>query len=83
MEYKMIKTTRQKRPDRVIDKTKYFIKYKKIVYDLDLAERIKLNSVGKLAKYLGFSSQYVSMIIHGKIIISEDIYQTIKLYFQL
>lgn len=61
----------------------YVIKFKRLETDIDLAKRIKIDGVGKLAKYLGFSSQYVSMIIHGQITISEDIYHTIKLYFQL
>lgn len=58
------------------------IKFRRVVSDSELAERIKITSVGKLAKYLGYSSQHVSMIIHGDITISETVYQKIKNYFE-
>jgi len=59
-------------------KTEYKIKFKKVVTDTGLGEIIKLKGVGNVAKALGMSSQYISMIIHGDITISEEIYFKIK-----
>ena len=59
-------------------KNEYKIKFKKIVTDTRLGEVIKLKGVGQVAKVLGVSSQYISMIIHGDITISEEIYFKIK-----
>lgn len=61
-----------------IDQTKYVVKFKRVVYDVDLAVKIKLSHIGKLAKSVGVSRQYISGIIRGEYVISEELYLKIK-----